>query len=173
MNDSAIHEAVEAVQTKDRRMRRGFVALALLVIVALSIGGFIQYLAIGAVKNQTDVLERRSEIESELLTELQMEGQERDALIKLLRRRFRRADHRGVRGHNLIIKALDDLAKIAGIEITLETVRQRKNGGGGADGSGDTGGDEPPPPPIPIPSPPPTVGNSNQCPEKNPHCGGG
>jgi hypothetical protein len=154
-------------------MRRGFVALALLVIVALSIGGFIQYLAIDAVKDQTQVLEDRSEIERGLLTELQMEGEERDALISLLRRRFRRADHRGVKGHNLIIEALDRILDLAGIELDppLERVGQRRNGGGGAGGGGN-GGESPPPSPSPQPpaSPPPTVGNSNQCPPKNPHC---
>jgi len=159
-------------------MRRGFVALALLVIVALSIGGFIQYLAIDAVKEQTELLEDRSAIERGLLTELQMEGQERDALISLLRRRFRRADHRGVKGHNLIIDALDRILDLAGIELDppLERVGQRRNGGGGA-GGGDNGGESPPspspPPPTIAVSPSPTVGNSNQCPPKNPHCGGG
>jgi hypothetical protein len=164
VTDSPMHEAVEAVRERDRRIRRGFVALALLVVLALAASTVVQILAVGAVRDQTDVLRRRQRTEVELLDELAQEGEARTVLIRLLRSRFRRADHRTVKGHNLIIQALEDLATLAGIDADLGRVRQRNgDGGGGAGGSGDTGGSTPPPPP-------PTVGQSSKCPPRNPHC---
>jgi len=171
--DRPIQEAVEAVHAKDRRTRRGFVALGILVVLALALSTAVQILAVRAVRVQTDVLQRRQAIERELLAELAMEGEARTDLIRLLRKRFRRADHRNIKGHNLIIEALDRIIEQAGIELEppLEQVGQTapRNGpkGGGADGDGDIGGASPPP------SPPTTVGQSNQCPPRNPHCGGG